>query len=69
MHRPSFMPAPAPVLELALGEMARGMLLASQRAVPRRLEGLGFTFEYPQVRASLEKAFSQGAREAPPSRS
>ena len=69
MHRPSFMPTPAPMLELALGEMARGMLLASQRAVPRRLEGLGFTFQYPQVRASLEKAFSRGAHEAPPDRS
>lgn len=58
LHRPSFMPAPAPVLRLTLGEMADGMLLASQRAVPRRLEQLGFVFEYPQVRASLEKALS-----------
>jgi NAD dependent epimerase/dehydratase family enzyme len=58
MHRPSFMPAPAPVLRLVLGEMAGGMLLASQRAVPRRLEGQGFTFEYPQARASVEKALS-----------
>ena len=44
LHRPAFMPAPAFALRLLLGEMADGLLLAGQRAVPAAAERLGFRF-------------------------
>jgi uncharacterized protein (TIGR01777 family) len=47
MHRPSFLPAPAFVLRLALGEMADEALLASQRVVPARAAADGFQFDQP----------------------
>lgn len=52
LHRPSFLPAPGFALELALGEMA-DMLLNGQRAVPSRLQELGFTFRFPEAEAAL----------------
>lgn len=56
LRRPSFFPTPAPVLRVALGEMADGMLLASQRAIPERLGSARFSFEVPEVRGAVEKA-------------
>jgi uncharacterized protein (TIGR01777 family) len=43
---------PRAVFQVALGEMA-GMLLQGQRAVPRRLLDLGFTFLYPELEPAL----------------
>ena len=53
MHRPAFMPAPAFALRLVLGEMADGLLLSGQRAVPATAESLGFTFKYTNVGEAL----------------
>lgn len=52
MHRPSFVPAPAFALQLALGEKA-AIVLGSQRQLPRRLQELGFQFRYPTIEAAL----------------
>ena len=52
LGRPSFMPAPALALRLALGELA-GLILEGQRAVPRRLTELGFTFRFPDLEPAL----------------
>lgn len=52
MRRPSFMPAPAFVLKLALGEMS-GLVLEGQRALPRRLEEAGYRFRFPGLEAAL----------------
>ena len=52
LHRPAIFPAPAPVLNLALGEMAR-LLLTGQQAVPQRLQKEGFEFRYPELEAAL----------------
>lgn len=46
LRRPSWLPAPAPLLRLALGEAADGLLLAGQRALPRAAEALGHRFRY-----------------------
>jgi uncharacterized protein (TIGR01777 family) len=54
LGRPAHLPAPAPALRLAFGELANGLLLASQRAVPAQLERAGFHFEC----ASLAQALS-----------
>jgi NAD dependent epimerase/dehydratase family enzyme len=53
MHRPSIVPAPAFALELALGEMAEALLLASQRVAPSRLEQLGFRFVHRDLESAL----------------
>jgi uncharacterized protein (TIGR01777 family) len=52
MGRPSFVAAPAPALKLALGEMST-ILLEGQRAVPKRLLDMGFTFTYPTAEAAF----------------
>lgn len=54
MHRPAFMGAPAFALRLALGEMADGMLLASERVQPAALEKLGYRFQHPDLRGALQ---------------
>ncbi len=53
LGRPSFLPAPALALRLALGEAA-DLLLGSQRAIPRRLLEHGFRFRYPVLAQALE---------------
>lgn len=53
IHRPSWVPVPAFLLKLALGEMAE-MLLTGQRAVPAAAEKLGFKFRYPELGEALE---------------
>ena len=53
LHRPALLPAPAPMLRLAFGEMADEMLLAGQRVVPARAQREGFEFQYPQLEQSL----------------
>lgn len=44
LNRPYGLPAPAPLLSLALGEAARELLLADQLEVPQRLLETGFRF-------------------------
>jgi len=57
LHRPSFMPAPGFALRIILGEMADGLLLSGQRAIPRRAEQGGFTFAYRRVDEALGAIF------------
>lgn len=52
LNRPAIMPAPAFVIRTALGEFGDA-LLSSQRAVPERLQKLGFAFRYPDLRSAL----------------
>ncbi len=53
LHRPAVFRAPAFALRLALGEMA-DVLLTGRRALPRRLEELGFTWAHPELGEALE---------------
>jgi uncharacterized protein len=53
LHRPSFMPAPAAAIRLALGEMAT-VVLEGQRVVPRKALDLGFRFRFTDVLAALK---------------
>lgn len=53
LRRPTLFPLPAPVVRLAFGEMGRDLLLASTRAVPRRLEEARFRFLFDTVDAAL----------------
>jgi NAD dependent epimerase/dehydratase family enzyme len=47
------MPAPAFALKLALGEMADLTLLGGQRAVPQRLQSLGYRFQFRELEPAL----------------
>ncbi len=57
LHRPSFLPAPAFALQLALGEMAE-MLLSGHFVVPDRLLALGYRFRFPDLEGALENLLS-----------
>ena len=56
LHRPCWAAVPAPVLRLALGEMA-DMLLTGQKVKPTKLQEAGFSFQYPTLRMALQKIF------------
>ncbi len=59
VHRPAIIPAPAPLLRIALGQMADELLLASQRAIPQYLTREGFEFDFPLLEDALR--FELGA--------
>jgi hypothetical protein len=61
MHRPALMPAPAFALRLLLGEMADGLLLSGQRAIPAKATRAGFAFKYARVDEALAAIFSRPA--------
>jgi uncharacterized protein len=60
LHRPAGLVAPRSVVALGLGGLGEEMFLASQRAVPARLEARGFRFSYPDLEAALR--FELGRR-------
>lgn len=53
IHRPVFLKIPAIALKLMLGEMARELILSSQRAEPARLIATGYQFQYPELEGAL----------------
>jgi uncharacterized protein (TIGR01777 family) len=55
LHRPAIFPAPAFVLRIALGEMADGLLLASQRVIPEKLCAAGYRFRYENLESALRE--------------
>ncbi len=55
LHRPTLFAVPAPVLRVALGEMA-GDVLGSQRVLPKRLLESGFSFAFPEVEEAIRAA-------------
>ena len=56
LRRPAWLPIPTPLLRLALGEGA-GSVTRGQRAIPKRLQELGYRFRYPTVEAALGAIF------------
>ena len=58
MGRPSLIPAPAFALRTMLGEMA-DIVLDGRRAVPQKLQNMGFTFRYPSLREALLDLLNQ----------
>ena len=58
LHRPAFFPVPAPVLRLALGEMADSLILSSQKVQPKLLLDAGFNFNHPTLASALEAILS-----------
>jgi len=55
LHRPAVVPVPPFALDLVLGkELARSLVLASQRVVPSRLLEADYTFRHPDLDGALE---------------
>jgi uncharacterized protein (TIGR01777 family) len=59
LRRPAFMPAPGFALKLLLGEMAEGLLLSGQRAVPAKAQRYGYTFAFPDLEGALQALFTR----------
>jgi uncharacterized protein len=53
LHRPAIFPAPAFALRIALGEMADGLLLSSQRVRPERMITAGYDYRFGELEAGL----------------
>lgn len=53
LHRPSFMPTPAFMIKLVLGEFG-SVILEGQRVIPQRLLDSGFAFHYPEIDKALQ---------------
>ena len=58
VHRPAIFPVPAPILRLALGEMADSLVLCSQNVVPEKLLDAGFAFRHPALSDALGSILS-----------
>ena len=59
LHRPAVLAVPSGAIRLVLGrEMADETLLASQRALPARLQGGGFAFGQPELAGALRAALA-----------
>jgi uncharacterized protein (TIGR01777 family) len=54
LGRPAVLPMPAFAARLAFGEMARELMLSSQRVKPQKLENTGYSFRFPELRAALD---------------
>jgi uncharacterized protein (TIGR01777 family) len=55
LHRPAVAPVPAFALKLLYGDMAQ-IVTTGVRAVPRRLEQLGYVFREPELESALRSA-------------
>ena len=52
LKRPFWLPVPGFAMRLAFGEVA-DVVLTGQRAVPERLQEMGYSFRYPQLEQAL----------------
>ena len=55
LGRPTIFPVPAFAARLAFGEMAKDLLLSSQRAQPLKLQNSGFQFRHPELEGALRE--------------
>ncbi len=52
IRRPSYMPVPGFAMKLMFGEVST-VVLDGQRVLPKGLQGLGFTFQFPELEGAL----------------
>jgi uncharacterized protein (TIGR01777 family) len=57
VRRPALVPAPAPALRAAFGEMAT-MVLEGQKVLPEGAGALGFRFRHPSIGGALDRILS-----------
>ena len=53
LGRPAFMPAPAFMIRLIMGEFG-DVFLGSQRTIPDQLLSHGFSFQYPDIKSAIQ---------------
>ena len=54
LHRPEFIPMPAPIARMLFGEMADALLLSSARVLPDKLIKHGYQFKHTDLKSALE---------------
>ena len=59
LNRPAFIPLPAFVLKLLLGEMGEELLLSGQRVVPEKISKAGYHFIYEDIEAALSDVINK----------
>lgn len=59
LKRPTWPGMPEAFVHLLMGGMADQVLLPSQRAVPQRLEALGYRFDHPRLEEALRAMLSR----------
>jgi NAD dependent epimerase/dehydratase family enzyme len=59
LSRPAVFPVPEAALRIALGEMAKGTILSSARAVPAKLLDAGYRFRYPGLETALRHVLAE----------
>jgi len=64
LHRPTFLPLPAPVVKLVFAEMGERLLLEGAKVFPARLEEIGFSFLHPTLEEALRSEL--GRQTIPP---
>ena len=57
LRRPSFMPTPAFMIRIIMGEFGN-VFLGSQRTVPDKLLSHGFSFQYPEIKDAIRAVVS-----------
>ena len=60
LHRPSLAAVPEFAVKLMFGEMGKATVLASQRALPRKLQSAGFSFRHPELGQALRYELESG---------
>lgn len=59
VHRPTRLPVPRRLLQLAMGsQLTEEALLVSQRVLPRRLERSGYRFVHPDIEGAIAAALA-----------
>lgn len=58
LHRPSLLPVPEFVIRTLFGEVA-DVIVKGRKALPGKLEQMGFTFKYPYAKDALKEALSK----------
>ena len=57
LKRPLFLTMPSFLVKILFGEMGECLLLNGQRVLPKKLTGLGFIFQYPELKGALEHEY------------
>jgi uncharacterized protein (TIGR01777 family) len=68
LHRPAFIPIPAPLLRGLAGDLADELLIGGQRVLPDKAELSGFKFRHPTLREALTAMLGSRLERARPHR-
>ncbi len=57
LHRPTLLPTPSTMLNIALGELSE-LLIEGQYVYPKRLQEAGYSFKYPELDMAFDELFN-----------